>query len=139
MAKKVISWILLIFWMIVIFSFSSQNGGESSGLSNSIVYFMENLLNVTFNREIISFLIRKIAHITEYAILTFLVINLFKQYKILNRENLIIILVLCVFYAITDECHQLFIAGRNGSFRDVLVDSLGIGSVILLYKIIKVK
>lgn len=43
--------------------------------------------------------------------------------------------ILCFFYACTDEWHQTFRSGRSGSFRDVMIDSigmvLGIGIVTL--------
>ncbi|MCD8120087.1 MAG: VanZ family protein [Lachnospiraceae bacterium] len=44
--------------------------------------------------------------------------------------------MLCFFYACTDEWHQTFRSGRSGSFRDVMIDSigmvLGIGLVTLI-------
>lgn len=38
-----------------------------------------------------------------------------------------------MIYACTDEIHQLFVPGRSGQFRDVMIDSLGafIGILIL--------
>ena len=40
-----------------------------------------------------------------------------------------------VVYASTDEIHQTFIIGREGSIRDVCIDSLGglIGIAILIF------
>ena len=39
-----------------------------------------------------------------------------------GRNALFIIMFICLFYAVTDEYHQLFIAGRGSSIRDVLID-----------------
>lgn len=33
--------------------------------------------------------------------------------------------ILAVLYAITDEYHQTFVFGRNGTWIDVLIDSTG--------------
>ncbi len=38
-----------------------------------------------------------------------------------------------LFYAVSDEFHQLFIPGRAGSFGDFLIDSLGIFLAAFLY------
>ena len=35
-------------------------------------------------------------------------------------------------YSITDEIHQTFVFGRSGEIRDVLIDSVGIFTGILL-------
>lgn len=43
-------------------------------------------------------------------------------------------LVLAVLYAISDEFHQTFVPGRNGTPVDVTIDSLG-ASLGLLFRI----
>lgn len=66
--------------------------------------------------------------------------------KFLSRETLISICV-CFLYACTDEFHQTFVPGRAGRFTDVLIDSSGgltgiILSLIVLciyYKIVKIE
>jgi VanZ family protein len=80
---------------------------------------------------LIEFIIRKSAHVAEYAILTLLWIStlyltLFKKYR------LIISAVMVVIYAASDEWHQSFIASRTGHAIDVAVDSLGMLCVMLL-------
>ena len=39
------------------------------------------------------------------------------------------------FYAATDEFHQLFVAGRSGQIKDVLIDTIGacIGLLVLYF------
>ena len=41
----------------------------------------------------------------------------------------------CIFYATTDEFHQLFVPGRTGRLLDIGIDSCGalLGSLILLF------
>ena len=132
--KKTINIILLILWMIFIFKMSGFNASESSGQSSIIVDFITKILNIQ-NTEIITFIIRKLAHITEYFILAILSYNVFKDYKI---KNIFIITILfCTFYACTDEIHQMFIPGRSGNIIDVLIDGFGSLRGVIFYKNLK--
>ena len=145
--KKIISFIVLILWMIVIFSFSSADANKSTGTSDKVITTMIEIKdkitnNETSNneKEIIvknsSFYIRKLAHITEYLILGFLMFNLLKQYSV---TNIYYAIGLSILYSCTDEFHQLFISGRSGSIRDVLIDSIGILIGTYLYKLLFIK
>ncbi|NCT55738.1 VanZ family protein [bacterium] len=75
--------------------------------------------------------IRKIAHLTEYAVL-FILVN-----KSIEKENFkhkfIISLIIVVLYASSDEFHQGFVEGRGPAVKDVFIDILGglIGAVYL--------
>ena len=145
--KKIISFIVLILWMIVIFSFSSADANKSTGTSDKVITTMIEIKDKITNnetpnneKEIIvknsSFYIRKIAHITEYLILGFLMFNLLKQYSV---TNIYYAIGLSILYSCTDEFHQLFISGRSGSIRDVLIDTIGILIGTYLYKLLFIK
>lgn len=145
--KKTISFIVLILWMIVIFSFSSADANKSTGTSDKVITTMIEIKDKITNnetpnneKEIIvknsSFYIRKIAHITEYLILGFLMFNLLKQYSV---TNIYYAIGLSILYSCTDEFHQLFINGRSGSIRDILIDSIGILIGTYLYKLLFIK
>ena len=145
--KKIISFIVLILWMIVIFSFSSADANKSTGTSDKVIPTMIEIKDKITNnetpnneKEIIvknsSFYIRKIAHITEYLILGFLIFNLLKQYSV---TNIYYAIGLSILYSCTDEFHQLFINGRSGSIRDVLIDSIGILIGTYLYRLLFIK
>lgn len=145
--KKIISFIVLILWMIIIFSFSSADANKSTGTSDKVITTMIEIKDKITNnetpnneKEIIvknsSFYIRKIAHITEYLILGFLMFNLLKQYSV---TNIYYAIGLSILYSCTDEFHQLFISGRSGSIRDVLIDSIGILIGTYLYKLLFIK
>ena len=41
---------------------------------------------------------------------------------------------LAVVYALTDECHQRFVPGRNGTVVDVGIDGVGAGLAMLLHR-----
>ena len=145
--KKIISFIVLILWMIVIFSFSSADANKSTGTSDKVITTMIEIKDKITNnetpnneKEIIvknsSFYIRKIAHITEYLILGFLMFNLLKQYSV---TNIYYAIGLSILYSCTDEFHQLFISGRSGNIRDILIDSIGILIGTYLYKLLFIK
>lgn len=122
--KKIIKWTLLILWMIVIFLFSNQ--AHSGDITHNA------LENVFFNIQpawiidTLNFLIRKLAHITEYLILFFLIISLLKEYSLNDRKIILVSIVFCLIYAITDELHQSLIPGRTSTYKDVLIDISGV-------------
>lgn len=68
-------------------------------------------------------IVRKTAHVCEYALLGYLVYLLLKEHGC-GRPWLAF--VICFAYAVTDEVHQYFVPGRTGSVTDVLIDSAGI-------------
>ena len=132
--KKYINLILLLIWLIFIFVMSHFDADTSSSQSGSIVEVIANIFNIK-NIEILSLIIRKLAHITEYFILGILTINCLKDYKI--KKIYISSILFCIIYACSDEFHQLFISGRSGTIIDVLIDSIGIILGIFIYKLFK--
>ena len=133
--KKNYKLILVITWMTIIFLFSSFDSTESSAQSGMIVNFMANLFNIN-NIELISLIIRKLAHFTEYFILGILVVNMMKDY---HSKYFLISIIICTIYAISDEVHQIFISGRSCELIDILIDFLGSILSIYLYKIFAIK
>ena len=133
---KRISVLLVIIWMIVIFIFSNYNGEISAMQSEGLLSRILMLIHYTGNTDILRYLIRKCAHITEYLILGILVYNACK-YNCLN--NIIkLSLIVCILYACSDEIHQLFIIDRSGQIYDVLIDSIGSSlGIFLMHKIRK--
>lgn len=110
-------------WMIFIFIMSNTNGNDSSSQSNFFANIILQFINI--DKETLTFLIRKVAHMSEYAILA-----LFTYYALIkiafNKRIIFQITFLISFlYACSDEFHQLFISGRSGQFTDVLIDSTG--------------
>ncbi|ACQ54256.1 VanZ family protein [Clostridium botulinum] len=126
-SKKLAYFIPSFIWMVIIFTFSNQPG-ESSNKNNFFVADVLTKGKIDLFKHIdynfLNFLIRKAAHITEYFILFMLLYYAFKKtfYKNLKIKAAII----TILYACTDELHQLFIPGREGKIRDVLIDSIGV-------------
>lgn len=124
--------ILVVFWLIVIFLFSSQVATESSELSGRIVNSIAPVAPEIIKSSL-TFLVRKSAHIFLYFVLGILTANLLVSYKLKAKLVNIYSLVFVFAYAITDEIHQLFVAGRSGEVRDVLIDTIAGAVGIALY------
>lgn len=138
--KKIVAWLLFIFWLMLIFFFSQQNGVSSSNLSNSFLKEIEKLIHIPLTSEVAGYIIRKLAHFTEYFILGVLTCNLVKEYFTLNKKQYVLIMLFCIFYAFSDEFHQLFISGRSGQIKDVFIDSSGsLVGLICYYFINKIR
>ena len=119
--------------MFLIFLMSSFDATESANQSNFIVNIITNIFKIE-NIEVLSFIIRKLAHFTEYLILGFLTINMLNKNDI-SKKYLISILI-CLIYATSDEIHQIFAPGRACQIKDILIDSIGSITGIYLYKLI---
>jgi len=108
-------WLPVIVWMGVIFWLSSIPDLES-GLKQD-------------------FILRKIAHILEYAILTFILIRALRIENLSIKKTLIFSIIFAIFYSLSDEYHQTFIQGRQGGLKDVSIDSIGILLTSLIWYI----
>ena len=72
------------------------------------------------------FILRKLAHLTEYAILTALLFWALRRH-VARTHAFLIAAAAALLYAFSDEWHQTFVPGREGSLRDIAIDMLGIG------------
>lgn len=69
--------------------------------------------------------IRKTAHFSVYLLLGVLVMNALRRSGVIGLKAVALAIGICVLYAVSDEVHQLFVPGRGGQARDVLIDSAG--------------
>lgn len=125
----VLSALAAVAWAVVIFSFSAQDGNESSGLSGKILTALYSLFGYSPSAEsikVMSFCIRKAAHMTEFGLLGLLVLNALYRGFGSFRSIWTSAFAVASAYAATDEIHQLFVPGRSGQFTDWMIDSAGI-------------
>jgi VanZ family protein len=117
--------------MAVIFSASADT--ESARRSSRIIaplvrWLLPHLSDATV--DLIVLVVRKCAHVTEYAILGMLLWRALRMpvkgdprpWSWREAGGSILVLVL---YASTDEFLQLFVPSREASLRDVLIDTAG--------------
>lgn len=103
--------------MLLIFSFSSQPSLHAS------------------NNAVADFTVKKLSHFTEYLILSFLYCYSLKHTTKLRKINLFAYaFMFTVFYAISDEFHQGLVPGREPALRDVLIDSVGGLSGLIVFR-----
>ena len=143
---KPLSFLPAFLMMYLIFSFSSQTGTESGSLSftvsQKIVSITSELLDQALTEEVkLSYVnkihpyVRKLAHVTEYFLLAVSVSFPLYVYRLRGIPLVLIAGAFCVGFACLDELHQSFILGRTPSKRDVMIDSIGIFSGIILVRI----
>lgn len=126
--KKIFCWLLVLAWSCIIFGFSSQDGSQSGGLSGKIVDIILNLFKIDATEDIynnLQFIVRKLAHFTEYFILGVLTFNAFCHTFDNLKKASILSFLFCAIYSITDEFHQSFIPERVASVKDCIIDSTG--------------
>lgn len=133
MIRKVIKIILVLLWMMMIFLLSNEEAVKSSKKSDGLVIrsvelFTRKSLSVQEKEKVLKYLVfpvRKCAHLSLYLILGILVISLLREYMVINTKLVLLSLIVCFLYACSDEIHQLFVPGRSGEVRDILIDTLG--------------
>lgn len=124
--------------MGVIFYFSAMPVRQSSGTSDGWVTRLIKLFLPDFKslpaarqkqiRHTVSFIVRKTAHILEFAALGFslrLHLGALRRHRPIRRAWLWS-WVIGTVYAATDELHQFFVPGRGPRFYDVGIDCLGV-------------
>lgn len=134
----VLTLLLVLSLMILIFSFSAQPAEESDDTSRFFVTLILKILvpdSDSLDPEAkwelehkVSFVVRKTAHLTEYAVLGFaLLLHVMAlQLKLKIRFPGLSAFLVGMLYAVSDEVHQLFVPGRSGEGKDVLLDSVGV-------------
>ncbi|MDO4616144.1 MAG: VanZ family protein [Lachnospiraceae bacterium] len=137
--------LLACIWMITIFWFSSRTGDDSSAQSSTIVGLIEDLLSSIRSHwsadtqqafvSIVTLLVRKAAHATEYLILGLLFLGSQSRNRPLKKA-VPAAWILAVCYAATDEIHQYFVPGRACRFTDVIIDSCGAAAGLLVFCLI---
>jgi len=74
----------------------------------------------------IHYLVRKTGHITEYFILSLLILHGIRQGRRTARLRwALIVIAIVAAYASLDEFHQSFVPGRTAAVSDVLLDTAG--------------
>lgn len=84
-------------------------------------------INVS-DTKAVNFSLFKTLHVLEYALLYFLLFRAFLKSlgKKKRKKAYLFAVIVSVLYAISDELHQTFTPTREGSPRDIVIDTIGI-------------
>ena len=91
----------------------------------AVIFTLSSIPNLSTGLGTWDTILRKGAHLTEYAVLGGLL------YRALGREALA--LATGIVYAATDELHQYFVRGRHASPVDIAIDAVGVAVGMLLW------
>ena len=136
---------------------------ESGVIVDLIMRFFESILPV--ERESVVFAVRKGAHFTEYLILGAVLVQAVKEWnsesklsgsssvagaapdpkkrgvtsdpRMLAAGGALAAWLIGTAYAVTDEFHQSFVPGRSCELRDVMIDSCGVLTGVLLVTLVE--
>lgn len=115
---KIIPLILTILAAIEIFIFSGITfaPGKGTVISLSIVY-----------------------HFVVFFLFSFFLFITIKGDKKIKIRHILIVFVISLIYATSDEIHQFFVPGRNANVEDILTDLAGSITSMIIYLFIKRK
>ena len=135
MARFLSRYLPLVAWLAFI-SYASSDSFNASNTSRIIGPLVLWLFPHTSPETMatIHFIMRKVAHFTEYAILAYLAARAFRTSprSAISRRWCLISLGLIVVYALLDEYHQSFVPSRTASIFDSFIDMSG-GIAMLLF------
>jgi len=117
--KLLLYWSPVFLWCLAIFLVSNRTVPKSSE------FFWQD------------FVIKKLAHIFEYAVLATFIYRALLNEGITKKRAGIWAVLLVILYGASDEFHQSFIPGRQSRMRDVAIDGFGGAlGVYLIWKIL---
>ncbi|MDO5298649.1 MAG: VanZ family protein [Clostridia bacterium] len=129
--KRFFAWAICALWMGIIFAMSAMPGDVSAKQSGTVTRIIMAVLAPIVGEQglraadlsLLELLVRKAAHMAEYAVLFFLYRRALRLSGV--RRASLCALLMSAAYAATDEFHQCFTAGRGPSPVDVMIDTAG--------------
>ena len=145
---RILTTALTLCLMILIFFFSSEDADRSNETSARVSRIIAEQVTPGFDRlpaeaqqsivDSIQHAVRKSAHFLEYTALGFLIRCCLESWDGHRRQRGLgpAGWGLGTLYAATDEAHQLLVDGRGAQLTDVLLDSSGVLTGILVWTLI---
>lgn len=153
---KIISTIFVLVWMITVFIFSSQDGTQTLNTSGAFIQVIDSTLNnvesnntnktdtvntqdnnnkkYNYSKELQTF-VRKNAHYFLYTVGGIILSVFFYAFLKENKKIYAFAILTGTIYAMSDEFHQKFIAGRTSRITDVGIDTLGVITGTILFMV----
>src|SRR5438270_1862674 len=121
-------WLPIVIWLILIFVGSTDlmSAEHTSRIIGPILRWLHPGISPA-RIEQVQFVIRKTAHVSEYAVLSLLIFravaNTTRQARLAGAA--LVTLLISAAFAASDEFHQSFVPSRTSSVRDVMIDIIG--------------
>lgn len=112
-----------VLWLGFIWGNSLQPASVSSQQSGAVLGGLSAFLEALHLPDVLTMhLVRKLAHMTEYAVLALLTTGICTHWRGSHPARYWNSLSLCLAAAVIDETIQLFVEGRSGQISDLWVD-----------------
>jgi VanZ family protein len=133
----ILTWVVTAAWAgaMSVLSGAAFSGSTTGWLLAQLLLFLQIHLNPT-TFATIHFLIRKLAHVSEYAIFGLLLYHSFQPRHTdrWNPRSAFGALLIAALYSLADEYHQSLVPGRTASVVDCGIDTAGaLFGMALLY------
>lgn len=119
--------IAFVVWLCIVWGHSLMSGDTSSAESSGVVDLLRPLFESFGVRDdhAMSFIVRKTAHFSEFAILVALGLRMSVAWLGMGVHAHVLAAAIWVLAPCVDESIQLLVPGRAGMFGDVLIDMSG--------------
>lgn len=123
-----LAWVTTALWAAVIFTLSTET--YSASFTAWLLYQALGILHLHLSPAafaMLHLLIRKLAHLTEYAIFSLLLYQSlqFNPSPTWRLRTALWAVLVAGLYSLTDEYHQVFTPGRTASLMDCGIDTTG--------------
>ena len=126
------------------FLFSNMSSNVSNSRSKDIIrkgiVIVDKVFNKNMDKDHIERLViklnypfRKICHFSEYFLLSILILLSLRLANVSINKCIIVTLIFCSVFSISDEIHQMFVVGRSPLLLDCFIDISGSCLFCLIY------
>ena len=129
--------VAFVCWVVFIWGHSLVQGPQSTAESGMVVSLLRPLFEGVgiVDPDLMSLIVRKAAHFSEYAVLGVLARGLVASLREEGSALHLPMGVVAALVPVADECLQLFVPGRSGRVQDVLIDLCGMLFGVVLSRI----
>ncbi len=97
----------------------------------ALIFVFSSLPDLSSGLGTVDLVGRKLIHAAEYGLLAWLWLRALRTVAT-ERAAVLAAAAITIAYAASDEFHQTFVSGRNGSPVDVLIDAIGVAVALVL-------
>ena len=120
--------------LVFIWGNSMLPGDVSGQISGGVFEYVEELFSVFGSAG--EFVLRKLGHFSEFALLGFLLAGLVRCFPLRRQDGFVLPLLGGLLTACVDETIQIFAAGRVSCLTDVWIDTAGVCTGLLLMQLL---